>query len=117
MKKLAAPFLLTALLAPAAMAAPWLECDVYPTGKPQPTEFVISVSGSSTPIVSSAVSSGSGGVYLHADVGSWTAGAKTVTVKARNAAGESAASAPFSFTVQPPVTPLAAPTGIGLSAD
>lgn len=95
-----------------ANAAPFLVCDPYPATGPQPTEFVVTISGIATPIVSPAVTT-TGGKYLHLDLGPLNlTGTKTVTAKARNAWGESASSAPLAFTAGAPV----APGGLGLSA-
>ena len=84
--------------------------DPYPSSGPQPTEFVITASGQSAPIIVPATSTAQG-VMLKWDVSGIT-GSKTITAKARNAWGESAASGPFTFTAGTP----AAPSGLGLSA-
>ena len=96
----------------AVSAAPFLVCDPYPaTGQP-PTEFVVTMTGVATPIVTPAVDV-SGGKALRLDLGPLNlSGSKTVTAKARNAWGESAASAPFTFTAGVP----GVPGGLGLSA-
>jgi hypothetical protein len=107
MKKL----LLFGLLPFTVQAAPFLVCDPYPATVTQPTEFVVTVSGITAPIVTPAVDV-TGGKAMRLDLGPLNlSGAKTVTAKARNAWGESAASSPFSFTAGAP----AVPTGIGLS--
>lgn len=99
------------LVSGAAAAAPFLTCDPYPSTGQQPTEFVVTVSGIATPIVSPAVDV-TGGKALRLDLGPLNlSGSKTVTAKARNAWGESAASAPFAFTAGIP----AVPGGLGLS--
>lgn len=110
--------LLVALTFPASVwAAPFLVCDPYPSTAPQPTEFVITLTGQTTPIIVPAIPAvpASAGVYLHWDVGTLPPGSKTVTVQARNANGSSAASAPFTFTVVAPAP--AVPTGLKLQAD
>ena len=88
------------LLAPfAASAAPYLVCDPYPATGPQPAEFVITLG--SQEIVVPATPSDPGeaeGVWMKWDLAGLAPGKRTVTVKARNQWGESAASAPFSFT-------------------
>ena len=95
-----------------AMAAPFLVCDPYPATGQQPTEFVVTLSGLATPIVSPAVDV-TGGKALKLDLGPLNlAGSRTVTAKARNAWGESAASPPFTFTAGVP----GVPGGFGLSA-
>ena len=110
MKKLA---LLTILLPGMAFASPFLTCDPYPNTGPQPTEFVVNISGIVVPIVTPAVDV-TGGKGMKLDLGPLNlVGAKTVTAKARNPAyGESALSAPFSFTAGVP----AVPGGLTLSA-
>jgi hypothetical protein len=87
-------------------------CDPYPSNGQQPTEFVVTVSGIATPIVSPAVDV-TGGKAMRLDLGPLNlSGSKTVTAKARNAWGESAASGPFTFTAGVP----GVPSGVGLSA-
>jgi hypothetical protein len=110
MKKLA----LSLLIFPGVVsAAPFLVCDPYPSTVPQPTEFVVNISGITAPIVTPAINV-TGGKAMKLDLGPLNlVGAKTVTAKARNPAyGESANSAPFSFTAGVP----AAPDGLTLSA-
>jgi len=102
------PFLF-ALASMPIYAAPFVVSDPYPSSGPQPTEFVITVSGQSAPVIVPATSTEQG-VILRWDVVG-ISGSKTITVKARNPWGESAASGPFTFTVGPPATP----SGIGLS--
>ena len=102
------PFLF-ALASMPIYAAPFIVSDPYPTSGPQPTEFVITVSGQSAPVIVPATSTEQG-VMLKWDVAG-ISGSKTITAKARNPWGESAASGPFTFTVGPPATP----SGIGLS--
>jgi hypothetical protein len=88
------------LLAPFAVsAAPYLVCAPYPSTGPQPSEFVITLG--SQEIVVPATPSDPGepeGVWMKWDLSGLEPGKRTVTVKARNAWGESASSAPFSFT-------------------
>lgn len=109
MKKLS---LITMLFPSMALAAPFLVCDPYPSTAVQPTEFVVTVSGAATPIVTPAVPV-TGGVAMRLDLGPFNlTGSKTVIAKARNAWGESAASAPFTFTAGSPATP----SGFTLSA-
>lgn len=108
-------FLLLGLLgaAPCAHPAPFLTCDPYPATGQQPTEFSVTISGIAAPIVTPAVDV-TGGKAMRLDLGPLNlSGSKTATAKARNAWGESASSAPFSFSAGTPV----APTGIGLSAN
>jgi hypothetical protein len=94
------------------LASPWLICDPYPNTGPQPTEFVVNISGITAPIVTPAVDV-TGGKAMKLDLGPLNlVGAKTVTAKARSPYGESANSAPFSFTAGAP----ASPTGLTLSA-
>lgn len=108
--------LLAGLLTGPASAAPFLVCDPYPTNDPTkaiPTEFVVTVSGVANPIVTPATPSGANAVYMNLDLGPLNlAGAKTVTAKARNQWGESAATPPFTFIAGAPATP----GGLGLSA-
>lgn len=109
------PLLALFALSTSATAAPFLVCDTYPTTSAQamPTEFVVTISGAAQPIVSPAEAV-QGGVRLHLDLGPLNlTGARTVTAKARNQWGESANSAPFSFTAGSP----APPGTIGLSAN
>lgn len=110
MKKIPALQFLLALASAPIYAAPFVVSDPYPPDGPQPTEFVISVSGVQAPVVIPAITTPQG-VILKWDVAA-VKGSKTITAKARNAWGESAATAPFTFTAGTP----AAPTGIGLSA-
>ena len=102
------PFLF-ALASMPIYAAPFVVSDPYPSSGPQPAEFVITVSGQSAPVIVPATSTALGTI-LKWDVAG-IAGSKTITAKARNAWGESAASGPFTFTAGTP----AAPSGIGLS--
>ena len=92
-----------------AHAAPFVVSDPYLSSGPQPTEFVITVSGQSAPVIVPATSTEQG-VILRWDVVG-ISGSKTITVKARNPWGESAATPPFTFTAGTPATP----SGIGLS--
>jgi len=103
------PFLF-ALASTPICAAPFVVSAPYPSSSPQPTEFVITVSGQSTPVIVPATSTAQGAI-LKWDVAG-VSGSTTITAKARNAWGESAASGPFTFTAGTP----AAPSGIGLSA-
>lgn len=98
------------LMSLSIQSAPFVVSDPYPSSGPQPTEFVITVSGQSAPVIVPATSTAQGTI-LKWDVAGIT-GSKTITAKARNAWGESAASGPFTFTAGTP----AAPSGIGLSA-
>lgn len=97
------PLLLAILTPLSAASSPFLVCDPYPDGTPQPTEFVITVSGMTAPIVSPAVR-GPQGVHLK-----WSAadlrGNRTITVRARNPWGESPPSAPFAITTGAPSSP------------
>lgn len=105
------PIMIAALLMPLSIqAAPFVVSDPYPSSGPQPTEFVITVSGQSSPVIVPATSTAQG-VMLKWDVAG-ISGSKTITAQARNAWGESAASGPFTFTAGTPI----APSGIGLSA-
>ena len=104
------PAFLFALASIPAHAAPFVVSDPYPSSGPQPTEFIITVSGSATPVIIPATTTAQGAM-LKWDVAG-ISGSKTITAKARNAWGESAASGPFTFTAGTP----AAPSGIGLSA-
>ena len=90
-------------------AGPFLVSNPYPSDDPQPTDFVISVSGTPTPVVIPATTTPQGTIFKW-DLSAVT-GSKIITVKARNQWGESAATPPFTFTAGTP----AAPTGIGLS--
>ena len=110
MKNISAlPFLFTLASFP-IYAAPFVVSDPYPPDSAQPTEFVISVSGTQSPVVVPATATPQG-VILKWDVAGMS-GSKTITAKARNPWGESAASLPFTFTAGTP----AVPSGIGLSA-
>jgi len=110
MKKVSALPFLWALASAPIYAAPFVVSDPYPPDGPQPTEFVISVSGNQTPVIIPATATPQG-VILKWDVAA-VKGSKTITAKARNPWGESAATPPFTFTAGTP----AVPTGIGLSA-
>ncbi len=110
MKNISALPFLWALASAPLYAAPFVVSDPYPPDSAQPTEFVISVSGTQTPVIIPATVTSQGAI-LKWDV-SGVSGSKTITVKARNAWGESAATPPFTFTAGTP----AAPTWIGLSA-
>jgi len=95
-----------------AEASPFLVCDPYPSTAVQPTEFVVTISGVSAPVTTPAVDV-TGGKGMKLDLGPLNlTGARTVTAKAKNAWGESAASLPFVFTAGAPATL----TGLGLSA-
>jgi hypothetical protein len=95
-----------------AWSAPFLVCDPYPATGQQPTEFVVTVSGIATPVVTPAVETQQGKI-LKLDLGPLNlSGSRTVTAKARNSWGESADSSPFIFTAGRP----ASPSGITLSA-
>lgn len=99
MKKIAIATVLATASA-GSIAAPFLVCDPYPATGPQPTDFVITV-GTAAPITVPAFKEADGDVILKWDVGTLT-GAKTLTVKAKNSWGESAATAPFSFVAGAP---------------
>lgn len=90
-----------AVLAMAGCAAPFLVSDPYPATGPQPDQFLVTV-GTAAPVTVPATKNADGTAYLKWDVGSIGTGPKTVTAKAKNAWGESAASAPFSFTAGAP---------------
>ena len=109
MKNISALPFLCALASAPIYAAPFVVSDPYPPDAAQPTEFVISVSGTQTPVIIPATATPQGAILRWDVVG--LSGPKTVTVKARNPWGESAASDPFEFTAGTP----AKPTGIGLS--
>lgn len=109
MKNISALPFLWALASAPIYAAPFVVSDPYPSSGPQPTEFVISVSGTQTPVVIPATATPQGAI-LKWDVAG-VSGSKTITAKARNPWGESAATPPFTFTAGTP----AVPTGIGLS--
>lgn len=95
-----------------ALSSPFLICDPYPATGTPPTEFVVTISGVSAPVVTPAVAV-TGGVAMRLDLGPLNlSGSKTLTAKARNAWGESVSSAPFVFTAGSP----GAPGGLGLSA-
>lgn len=105
--------LLGFLFVPAfAFGSPFLVCDPYPTTGQTPTAFVVTIAGQPAPIVTPAVTV-SEGVMLKLDLGPLNlSGNKTLTVKARNAWGESPASPTFSFAAGSP----GVPGGIGLVA-
>lgn len=86
-----------------AQAAPFLTCDPYPADKPQPDTFLVSV-GTAAPAVSPAFRNPDGSVMLKFDLAGIGAGLKTVKTRAKNAWGESADSAPFTFTAGAPAT-------------
>ena len=109
MKNISALPFLFALASFPIYAAPFVVSDPYPPDGPQPTEFVISVSGTQVPVIIPATTTPQGAI-LKWDVAA-VKGSKTITAKARNPWGESAATPPFTFTAGTP----AAPTGIGLS--
>lgn len=95
-----------------ALGSPFLICDPYPATGTPPTEFVVTISGVSAPVVTPAVAV-TGGVAMRLDLGPLNlSGSKTLTAKARNSWGESSASAPFQFAAGSP----GAPGGLGLSA-
>ena len=110
MKNISALPFLFALASFPIYAAPFIVSDPYPPDAAQPTEFVISVSGTQTPIVIPPTATPQGAI-LKWDVATVN-GSKTITAKARNPWGESAATPPFTFTAGTPATP----SGIGLSA-
>lgn len=101
---------LLVLLASPALAAPFVICDPYEATAVQPDSFVITFANNPTPVVVPATKTTTGLNYLHYDAGALH-GQQTITVKARNTSGDSAASTPFSFTVGAPTTPV----GITLS--
>jgi hypothetical protein len=99
-----------------ASAAPFLVCDPFPLGedKTQPVEFVVTISGITTPIVSTAITDSSNRKMLKLDLGPLNlTGTKTVTAKARNSWGSSGDSLPLTFTAGAPT----APSGITLSVN
>lgn len=101
------------LLPVSAMASPFLVCDPYPSTAVQPTEFVVTISGITNPVITPAVDV-TGGKAMKLDLGPLLlSGSRTVTAKARNLWGESAASLPLTFTAGAP----APSTGITLSAN
>lgn len=99
-----------------AQAAPFLVCEPVPTnvaGTAVPTEYVVTISGLASPITTPAVAAGTNAVALKLDLGPLNlSGSRTVSAKAKNAWGESAASASLTFTAGPPTVP----SGLGLSA-
>lgn len=103
--------LIAALIAPPAMAAPFIVSAPYAATAVQPESFVLSFAGNATPVVVTASKDGAGLAYLRYDAAPLSGGQQTVTVKARNAWGDSAASSPFTFTAGIP----GKPDGITLS--
>jgi hypothetical protein len=102
MKKLLALLLLFPF---AALAAPFLTCDPYPPTGAQPTEFVVTITGVSQPIITPAVNV-TGGKVMMLDLEPLNlTGERTFTVRARNAYGQSAESEPFTEWVGPPSVP------------
>jgi len=97
MKKL----LVLLLLFPFAVtAAPFLVCAPYPDTGPQPTEFVVTLGTQTITVPATPSDPGEPeGVWMKWDLAGLNPGKHTVTVKARNAWGESADSAPFVFIV------------------
>lgn len=100
-------------------AAPFLVCDPYPAGEPQPTYFLVSIDGGNEANIPATTITG--GVILHQDVGGISVGVHSWTVKACMpldpfGSGGCSVSSPFSYTRQPPGNVLGAPTGTRLSA-
>ena len=91
------------LLANAAMAAPYLVSDRYPADAIQPESFIINISGKEAVEVL-AEQDEDGLYYLRYDVANLS-GQKTITVKAKNSWGVSAASSPFTVTAGFPPVP------------
>ena len=108
-------FAVICLVPMTAISSPWLLCDQYPTSTPaqaMPTEFIVTISGIDAPITSPAVDV-PGGKALKLDLGPLNlTGSRTITAKAKNTWGESAASSPFVFFAGAPIPP----SGFGLSA-
>lgn len=71
-----------------ATAKPFLTSDVVPLTAPQPIDYLISMSGSSTQITVPATLTATGAM-LHWDVSTLEPGVNTITVQARNAGGVS----------------------------
>jgi hypothetical protein len=123
MKRVFCFLFILGLMIPAAVnASPYLVCDSYPAGGGQPTAFVVmegTVSSAGVFVVtktypdSPAKINTDGTATLFFDTNVMSNGLKAVTVKAKNAGGESAASSPFTFTLPVPVAP-AVPTGFSL---
>lgn len=100
------------LLFPAAvMAAPFLTCTPYDKNGSEPTAFVVVLNG--TTYTTPAVATGTNQVYIKFDMAGKFAANNTLTVKAQNVWGDSAASSPLAFTASPP----ASPAGLGFSAN
>lgn len=105
--------LLSGMLLPlTSLASPFLICDPYPSTGQQPTDFSVTISGITNPVISPSVDV-TGGKSLKLDLGPLNlTGTRTVTVVARNQWGVSASSSPLVFTAGVPTSPA----GITLSA-
>lgn len=104
-----------------AFAATYLSGSAYPAGPGQPTAFIV-IEGTVTAGVfaatktypdSPAKKNADGTAVLWFDTAVMADGLKAVIVKAKNAAWESAASLPFTFTLPMPTIP-ATPSGLFL---
>lgn len=113
LRNLSLALCLLGVTAMSAQAAPFLVSDPYPADKPQPDTFLIFISASTTPVTSTPVKAADGSVSLKYDLAAIGSGPKTVKVRAKNAWGESADTAPFAFTAGSPMVP----GGLGLSAN
>jgi hypothetical protein len=92
----------------------FLICDPYVAPAVLPDSFVITGMGAA-PITSPADVLPSGEVQLHFDLTSEPAGTYTVTVEASLAGVLSAASAPATFTIAPPVITPGVPQNVRVS--
>jgi len=104
-----------------AFGATYLSTVAYPAGAGQPTAFVV-IEGTVTGGVFTAVKTypdspakknADGTAVLWFDTSAMANGIKAVIVKAKNAAGESAATSPFTFTLPVPTIP-GIPSGLFL---
>ncbi|MCJ7663077.1 MAG: hypothetical protein MUO24_02415 [Desulfobacterales bacterium] len=98
-----------ALLTSTAWGAPFLVCDPYVVSE-KVDQFSISIDGASA-IILPAETLANGTTRIKYDLAPVVAGTHSVSIKAINIWGESAAS-PFSFTRS---VPSKAPSGIGLA--
>jgi len=102
-------FLLCFVTAASAQTSPILTCDPYPAGGAQPTSFVVTA-GSTIYPDSPAKINADGTAVLWFNLSAWPNGSYKVVVQAKDSAGVSAASDPFSFSLPVPIIP-AVPSG------
>jgi predicted phage tail protein len=83
------------IISSVAFGAPFLACDPYPVKGPQPTKFLITISGKT--YESMPVTTPEGSVYLKYDIGDLPDGTYTATAIAVDSKGNESSPVTYSF--------------------